>query len=89
MIDNIGADQMGPILGKSPLPHPDLADTRARNDADVALQVDFAGLINQAKQDTEADVEAVHKARELLLSGELICRKNLLSAAEGIINLGI
>ena len=76
-------------MGKTLLPQPDPANTRAQNDSDVALQVDFAGLIDQAKQTTEADADAVQKARELLASGELTSLDNLRATSENLLNLGI
>jgi len=89
MIDNISTDQLGQILGKTLLPQPDPANTRAQNDLDVALQVDFAGLIDRAKQASEADADAVQKARELLASGKLTSPDNLRSTAKNMLKLGI
>ena len=89
MIDNISANQMGHIVGKTPQPHPDPANTRTQNDSDVTLQVNFGDLIQRAKQAAEADADAVQKARELLRGGKLTSPKNVRSAAANIITLGI
>jgi len=89
MIDNISANPMGQLVGKTPLSQGDPANTRAQNDLDVALQVDFAGLIDRAKQARQADAATVQEARKLLLSGELTAPKNVQSAAMNILKYGI
>lgn len=89
MIDNIGTDHMGPILGNTPLPQGDPANMRPQDHSDATLQVNFADLIAKAKQAAEADAEAVQNARELLLAGRLTSPNEIRSAAESIINLGI
>jgi hypothetical protein len=89
MIDNISTNQMGQLVGKTPLPQSDPANTRAQTDPDVALQVDFADLIDRARQATEADADTLEKARELLLTGELTSPENARAAAAKILTLGI
>jgi len=89
MINNINANQIGQTLGKTPLSYPDPANIRPASNSDATIQVDFAGILNQAKQAEEADATAVQKARELLLSGRLTSPQNIRSAAENIINFGI
>ena len=89
MIDNINTNQMGQIHPQPPLPQPDSASIRTQTDSDVALQVDFASLVDQAKQAVQADPSDVQKARELLLSGELTSPENIRSAAENMLRLGI
>ena len=89
MIDNISANPMGQLVGKPPLSQPDPANTRAQNDQDVALQVDFAGLIDKAKQIPQDDADAVTEARKLLLSGELTDPSYVRSAAMNILKFGI
>ena len=88
MIDNI-VSHVGQTLGKTPLPHPDSANTRPAGDLDATIQMEFADVLNQAKQADEPDSEAVQKARELLLSGQLTSPENVRAAAENILNLGI
>ncbi len=89
MIDNISANPMGQLVGKTPSSQPDPANTRAQNDPDVALQVDFAGLIEKAKQTPQDDAVAVTEARKLLRSGELTDPRNIRSAAMNILKFGI
>lgn len=89
MIDNINANQMGQVLPKPPSPQPDSASARAQTDSDVALQVDFANLVDQAQKTTVADASDVQKARELLLSGELTSPENVKSAAQNMLRFGI
>jgi hypothetical protein len=88
MIDNI-INQVRPTLGQTPLPHADSANMRPAGDSDATIQVDFADILNQARQAEEADSDAVEKARALLLSGRLTSPENVRAAAENILNLGI
>ena len=89
MIVNISTHQVGQTLGTPPLSHADPENAHAQNDLDASLQVDFADLINRAKQAAETDADAIERARELLQSGELISEASLHSAAESILTLGI
>ncbi|MBN2132435.1 MAG: hypothetical protein JW741_23235 [Sedimentisphaerales bacterium] len=89
MIDNISANPTGHLVGQTPLSQGDPANTRAQNDPDVALQVDFAGLIDKAKQIPQDDAAAVTEARKLLLSGELTDPSNVRSAAMNILKYGV
>jgi hypothetical protein len=59
------------------------------NDADVSVQVDYASLIEEAIQTPEADTQAVRRARELLLSGELESSIYAFEAAGNIATFGI
>jgi len=88
MIDNV-TNNVGQALGKTPLPHPDPANMRSPSDSDATIQVQFADILNQARQAQETDSDAVQKARELLLSGQLTSPENVRAAAENILNLGI
>jgi hypothetical protein len=89
MIDNINANQVGHIVGKTSVPNPEPANKRAQEDTDVALQVSFADLINKAKDSVPADTNAVEEARELLLSGQLTSPERIRSAIEDILRSGI
>lgn len=89
MIVNISTHQVGQTLGTPPLSHPDPESTHAQNDLDASLQVDFADLINRAKQAAETDADAIEKALELFQSGELTSEARVRSAAESILTLGI
>lgn len=59
------------------------------NDADVSVQVDYASLIDEATQSPEADTQAVQRARELLMSGELESPACVFEAAGNIATFGI
>jgi hypothetical protein len=88
MIDNV-TNNVGQVVGKTPLPHPDPANMRPPTDSDATIQVQFADILNQARQAEETDSDAVQKARELLLSGRLTSPENVRAAAENILNFGI
>ena len=88
MIDNI-TNSVGQALGKTPLPPPDSANMRPPSDSDATIQVQFADILNQARQAEEADSDAVQKARELLLSGRLTSPENVRAAAENILKFGV
>ena len=88
MIDNV-VNGVGQALGKTPLPHPDPANMRPSSDSDATIQMQFADILNRARQAEEADNDAVQKARELLLSGRLTSPENIRAAAENIINFGV
>ncbi len=89
MVPNINVNEMGPTLGKTPLPHPDLTNARPPSESDATIEVSFADIINKARQAEEADSEAVQKARELLLSGRLTTPENIRAAAQDILKFGI
>lgn len=59
------------------------------NNADVSVQVDYAALIEQAMEQQQADAQAVERARQLLLSGQLESPQNIREAAENIVKFGI
>jgi len=88
MINNV-TNNVGQAVGKTPLPHPDPANMRPPSDSDATIQVQFADILNRARQAEEADSDAVQKARELLLSGRLTSPENVRAAAENILNFGI
>ena len=51
--------------------------------------IDFDGLVAQAQSSVNDNTEAVAKAKELLNSGQLDSKENILKAAENIIKYGI
>lgn len=89
MIDNIQNNQVTHAIGSSAFPHADTANRRLCEDSDATLQVNFADLIDQAVQATEADADAVQKARESLRSGRLTAAESIYSAAQDIVTFGI
>ncbi|MBN1505452.1 MAG: hypothetical protein JW955_01330 [Sedimentisphaerales bacterium] len=88
MIDNVVND-VGQALGKTPLPPPDPANMRPSSDSDATIQMQFADILNRAREADETDNDAVEKARELLLSGRLTSPENVRGTAESIVNFGI
>lgn len=60
-----------------------------QNGADVSVQVDYASLIEQAMEQQQTDAQAVERARQLLLSGQLESPQNIKEAAENILTFGI
>jgi len=88
MIDNV-TNRVGQALSKTAMPHPDPANIRPASGSDATIQVEFADILNRARQAQEADSDAVQKARELLLSGRLTSPENIRAAAESILNTGI
>ena len=85
----IDTNQIQELLQKPSLSQPGSTKALPNNSADASLQVDFASLIDQANQTPQEDTEAVQRAQELLLSGQLDSPENIQAAAENIINLGI
>ncbi|MBA7695909.1 hypothetical protein ES703_104550 [subsurface metagenome] len=89
MIEKIDANQIADILGKSSSKQPDSAKTPTNDGVDASLQVNYASLIEKAKQTSQTDPKAVQLAEELLLSGQLESPENTRAAAEDIITFGI
>jgi len=58
------------------------------NDGDASLRISYASLIDQAMEDAETDVDAIKRAQETLLSGELENPDNIRKAAENMIRFG-
>lgn len=88
-MDNIHIDRVGQTLGKTPSLYPDPANMHPLSASDAAVQIDFADILNQARQADEGNVDAVQKARELLMSGRLTSPENIRAAAENILTSGI
>jgi len=55
----------------------------------VSLQLDYASFIDKATKTTQTDTNAVERAQELLLSGQLESSQNTREAAENILKFGI
>jgi hypothetical protein len=56
---------------------------------DATLQVNFDRLMEQAKTLPADDTEIVHRAQELLRSGQLDNPANIKEAAENIVKFGV
>lgn len=89
MIEKIDANQIADILGESSSKQPGSAKTPTDDGVDASLQVNYASLIEKAKQTLPTDPKAVQRAEELLLSGQLESPENIREAAEDIIKFSI
>jgi len=89
MIEKVDSNQIQGFLEKSSSRQPNSAAALPGNEADVSVQVNYASFIDRAMQTPQRDSQAVQKARELLLSGELESPENIQQAAENIVNFDI
>lgn len=89
MIEKINNNQVPDILKESSARQPDSSGFTAGNETDASLQVDYEALLEKAKQLPEEDTDAVQRAQELLLSGQLDSLQNIRAAAEAIVKFGI
>jgi hypothetical protein len=89
MIEEVNINPIRDFLETSSSRQPDSAGPHPNDDEDVSVQVDYAYLIDEAMQSPQTDTQAVQRARELLLSGELESPENILEAAENIVTFGI
>ena len=88
MIEGINSSQNENLL-KSLLPKQLNGEAVSDTTGDASLQVDWASLINQAVEVDDDDAEAVQRAQELLLSGQLEDEVNIDEASENILTLGV
>lgn len=89
MIGKIDPNQIRDILEKSSKQHDCAKALPINNGGDASLQVNYASLIEKAKQAQPPDPMAIQRARELLLSGQLESPENIREAAENIVKFGI
>ena len=89
MIEKVNNNQINNFLEKMPSKQPSPPAAASGNDADVSVRVDYASFIDAAMQTPKTDSQAVEKARQLLLSGQLESPENIKQAAENIITFGI
>ena len=89
MIEKVDTNQIQNFLEKTPSKLPGSTPAVSGNDADVSVQVDYASFIDAAMQAPKTDSQAIEKARQLLLSGQLESPENIKQAAENIITFGI
>lgn len=89
MIEKIDKNQISGILKESSSRQPELPKNSESDQADASLQISYDSLIEKTKQLPKEDIDAVQKARELLLSGQLDSPENISAAAEAIIKFGI
>jgi arginine utilization protein RocB len=89
MIDKINNNQISNILKDSSSKQSNVSNAEANSQADASLQVSYGSLVEKAKQIPSEDVDAVERARQMLLSGELDSPENIRKAAENIAKFGI
>jgi hypothetical protein len=89
MIEEVDTNQIRDFLEKSSSRQPNSAGPLPNEDVDVSVQVNYASLIDKALQSPQTDDQAVQRARELLLSGQLETLENTREAAEYIVTFGI
>jgi hypothetical protein len=89
MIEKIDSSQIQDLVEKLPAKQPNTSEALSNNDTDASLQLDYASFIDQAMQAPQTDTDAIQRARELLLSGQLESPENIRTAAENILELGI
>ncbi len=89
MIERINNNQVRDILKESSSKQPEPSMSSANNQIDALLQVNYQSLIEKAKQLPQEDTDAVERARELLLAGQLESPENIQKAAENIVKFGI
>ena len=64
-------------------------ETGQKSSVDASLRSDYTALIKQALIASEDDKERVEKAKELIRTGQLETRDNIMLAAQNIIQYGI
>ncbi|MHC4122672.1 MAG: hypothetical protein ACYSSI_03790 [Planctomycetota bacterium] len=89
MIEKIENNQIPDILKESSAMQSSPSDIPLKTGLDASLQVSYDSLIEQAKQPPQEDADAVQRARQLLLSGQLDSMQNIRTAAEAIVKFGI
>ncbi len=89
MLEKINNNQIPDILKESSAMQPSPSDAPKNDQADASVHVSYDFLIEQAKQPPQEDPDAVQRARQLLLSGQLDCPENNRAAAEKIVKFGI
>jgi hypothetical protein len=89
MIDKIEGHQIQDFPARLSSKQFDCPKALPNNDVDISVRVSYASLIDKAIQMSQADGDAVQRARELLLSGQLESPENIRAAAENIVRLGI
>jgi hypothetical protein len=89
MIERIDNHQIPDVLKESPSEQTNPSKISAENESPISWQVDFDSLIEAAKQIPAEDAQAMRRARELLLAGNLDSPERTRWAAENIAAFGI
>ena len=89
MIGKINNNQIRDIPEELSSRQPKSGGHVSDSDKDVSVQVNYASLMEQAIQDSEADADLIRRARDLVRSGRLENPQIVRKAAENIIMFGI
>ncbi len=89
MIDKIGDNQVPDILKETSAKQPAGPRVPTNNEADASLQVNCDSWIEKAKNMPPEDSDAVQRAQQLLLSGQLESIEIIGKTAECIAMYGI
>jgi len=89
MIENVQNNHITHRMGMNSVSQADTSNRPTASDLDATVQVNFAGMVNQALQADETDADAVQKAKELLQTNRLTTPENIRSAAENMLTFGI
>ncbi len=89
MIERINNNQVPDIFKEFSAKQPGSSGGSANKQVDASLQVTYDSLIEKAQQIPSEDPNAVQRARQILLSGQLDSPENIRAAAENIVRFGI
>ncbi len=89
MTDKIDTNQIRSIVEQATYEQPGCPKVPPIDRTDASLDVAYAGLIEKAKEAAETDAAAIHRARQLLTSGELDTTENARQAAQKMMAQGI
>ena len=89
MIERINNNQVPDIFKELSAKQPGPSGDPANKQVDASLQVTCESLIEKAQQIPPEDANAVQRARQILLSGQLDSPENIREAAENIVRFGI
>lgn len=89
MIENINNSQISDIAKEFSSGKPARARVASDSKADACVQVSHEAIIEKAKQMPAEDVNAVQRARQMILSGQLDTPENIRAAAENMVKFGI
>lgn len=89
MINKINQNPISEILRGPASKKADACGESDKCTADASLQTSYDTVIEKAQQAPAEDVNAVERARQLILSGELDSPENIRKAAENIAKFGV
>lgn len=89
MIEKIDNNQIPNFLSESSAKQADTSNGSSETQVDASLQVSYDSLIEEAKQLPKEDTEALQRAQQLLLSGQLDSPENIRKTAENIAKFGV